>query len=455
MRRVALSILCLSLAGMAGCAPKLAPLPTVSSPRFPDFVAPVVPADFANTAAADAQARGWTYLQGGDLKSAERMFGAALKVTPAFYPAEIGLGYVALADRDPKTATAHFDRALTGHPGEAAALVGRGEARLGLNQEGAALTDFEAAVAADSSLTQIAQRVEVLKFRGAEQRLADARAAAKAGRFDDAITAYTSEIAASPSSAFLYRELAGVERQKGDLDAALAHYTSALDLDRTDAATLIAVGEVHEARGAFGLAVEAYQEALGLEPGDALRKKLDGARARDEMSHLPAEYRAIDTSAQVTRGELAALMGFRLGSVLIPDPRADSEPITDIRNDWAANWILKVTRAGVMEPFANHAFQPRTVIRRIDLAQAVTRLLTRIAPQKAPAWESTQVPFTDLAASHIAYPAASTAVAAGVLATAPDGSFGPSRDVSGAEAVDAIRRLEVLAGIPSVGPAPQ
>ena len=74
-----------------------------------------------------------------------------------------------------------------------------------------------------------------------------------------------------------------------------------------------------------------------------------------------------------------------------------------------------------MEPFANHAFQPRAVVRRIDLAQAVGRLLARVAaanPARAQAWESARLKFADLAAGHLAYPAASVAVAAGVMKTA-------------------------------------
>ena len=35
--------------------------------------------------------------------------------------------------------------------------------------------------------------------------------------------------------------------------------------------------------------------------------------------------------------------------------------VTDIRNHWAAPWITMVARAGVIEPFPNHTFQPRAV----------------------------------------------------------------------------------------------
>jgi hypothetical protein len=41
----------------------------------------------------------------------------------------------------------------------------------------------------------------------------------------------------------------------------------------------------------------------------------------------------------------------------------------------------------------------------------------------------------------------------GVLAAGPDGSFEPSAIVSGREAIEAIERLEALAGLPSPGKA--
>jgi tetratricopeptide (TPR) repeat protein len=97
---------------MAACGPKVVPLPAISLPRFPDFIAPVVPTEYANSAAASYQTSGWTFLQAGDLKTAEREFSTALKATSAFYPAEISLGWVELARRDQKAALAHFDRAL-------------------------------------------------------------------------------------------------------------------------------------------------------------------------------------------------------------------------------------------------------------------------------------------------------------------------------------------------------
>src|SRR5262252_8877282 len=126
---------CLALLLAGACAPKTVPLPIVSAPQFPDFVAPVVPVAFTNTTAATAQARGWTFLQAGDLKNAEREFSSAVKAAPDFYPAETSLGYVELARKDASAAAAalsHFDKVLRAQPADPSALVGRGQASLAL-----------------------------------------------------------------------------------------------------------------------------------------------------------------------------------------------------------------------------------------------------------------------------------------------------------------------------------
>lgn len=446
MRRLLLA----SLVAVSACAPKIVPAPVVTTPRFPQFQAPPVPAALAGTPAAVSQERAWAFFQTGDLKTAEREFAATLRAAPGFYPAETALGDLELARNDAKAALPHFERALEQSPqhGYAPALVGRAESLLALGREGDALAAFEAAAAADPSQPELARRVEVLRFRGAEQRLARAREAARAGRIDEALQAYTAAIAASPDSPFLYRELAAVERQKGNQDAALADYRKAVELDPGDAKSLVQIGDLLEAGGEYEAAEKAYADALAIEPGAEVEKRLDEVRARLALARLPAEYRAIDQAPQITRADLAALIGIRLPSLVQGGRRGgDAALITDVRNNWAATWIVNVARAGIMEPYANHAFQPRTIVRRSDLAQAVARLLARVAaqnPARAKAWEGARLKFTDLSPSHLAYPAASVAVASGVMKTV-DNSFQPSRPVTGAEAVDAISAVEALA----------
>ena len=317
-----------------------------------------------------------------------------------------------------------------------------------MNRDSDAVAAYEAAVAADASLADIRQRVEVLKFRLVEQSVARARQAARAGRLDDATQAYAAAIAASPESPFLYRELGAIERRKGNFDAALEHYRRAAALDAPDAESLAQIGDILQSRGDFEAAVKAYSDSVAIEPNAAVEKRLDDTREKLAVARLPAEYRAIDQAPQITRADLAALIGVRLSPLLQAGRSRDGVLITDVRNNWAAAWIVAVARAGVMEPFANHAFQPRAIVRRTDLAQAVARLLVRIAaksPGQKPAWDGARLKFADLSQGHIAYPAASAAVASGVMKMGAENTFQPSRPVTGAESIDAIDKLAAIA----------
>ena len=78
---------------------------------------------------------------------------------------------------------------------------------------------------------------------------------------------------------------------------------------------------------------------------------------------------------------------------------------------------MAVARAGIIEPFANHTFQPRAVVRRTDLAAGrdpAARAAWR-GPTQLTAWQKARPSFSDLPTGHLAYPAASLAVASGVL----------------------------------------
>jgi tetratricopeptide (TPR) repeat protein len=429
----------------AACATKVVQPPIVTAPRFPQFLSPEVPAELASTLAAWSHDRGWRFLQAGDFRNADQEFGLALR-TPDFYPSMAGRGYVELARDEPRAALTQFDHALAVRGDYLAALVGRGEALLVLKRDSDAVAAFERALAVNPGLNDIRRRVEVLKFQSLERDLASARQAAQAGRSDEALQLYRAAIVASPDSPFLYRELGLVEARRGDADAALEHFRRAVQLEPSDAASLGQIAVITEGRGDLPEALRLYDESLAIESNADLTRRRDAVRERIELAKLPDEYRAIPEAPQVTRGDLAALVGVRLGPVLRQS--RDTVVVIDLRNHWAGNWINDVVRAGVMQAFENHTFQPGEPVDRADLAATVARLLADIAPQeRIRDWRAAGVRFSDVTAGHLAYDAASIAVASGVLDRAADDSFQPSRQVSGAEAVQAVERLRAMTSL--------
>ena len=443
MRRLVLG-LCVAVCVASACAPKTAPV-VPGPPRHPDFVFPSVPAGAAAQQVSRVS-RGWQYLQFDDFRSAEREFTAALREQPAFHPAHTGLAYLEMARGNEKAAAERFERALATDAEYVPALVGRGQVLLALDRPGDALASFEAALAKDPSLTGLRTRVDVLRFRATQDMLARAKAAAEGRRWAEAEAAYRQAIAASPESAFLYRELAIVERQSGQITEALEHFRRAVQLDAADAKSLASVGAILEQQGDDMAALAAYERARAIDPAEVPESVIARVRDSVKLAKLPAEYRAIPGEASLTRAQIAALIGVRL-EPLLARVKPRQLIITDIRNHWAQPWIAPVVRSGAMDTLPNYEFEPSRRVRRGELAAIVSRLLAlvgAIKPQLAKKWDGTKVQIADVPVAHLSYPAVSIAVASGVMPLVGN-NFELLRPVTGAEAMEIVGRLEALA----------
>jgi tetratricopeptide (TPR) repeat protein len=429
----------------AGCATHMPP-PLPAALKYADFVYPTVPPELQGSLGAERIDAGWRFLQNDDLRGADREFGEAVKRAPALYPAQAGAAYVALARRDYDGAAAAFEKALRAAPRYVPALVGRGQALLALKRDEEALASFEAALAVDGTLADLRRRVDVLRFRNVQDVITAARAAAAAGRVAEARAAYDRALQATPDSAFLHHELGMLERKAGNAPAALEHLRRATALDPSDNVALVQIGELLEQQRDFAGAEAAYRQAAAIEPGQELSAKITAVAALAREARLPAEFAAIPAAREITRGELAALIGVRLDPILRDVPAAQVV-LTDTARHWAAPWINQVTRARVIEPFENHTFQPEAKVRRGDLAAAVNRIVSLMAARSPDLRVrlSRRVPIADMSPAHLSYPAVSVAVASGVLPLLDGDRFQVGRTVTGAEAVEAVDRIRALA----------
>jgi tetratricopeptide (TPR) repeat protein len=440
--RVARGLMATGLLLLAACATRVAP-PLPSTLAYPAFVYPVVPAGVGTPAAAAGVDEGWRYLQSGDLAAAGRAFAAVSG--GGFYPALTGDGWVAVARGDYAGAAVAFGAALDAAPAYVPALVGQGQAELAQGRDAEALAAFERAVAADPSLVDLRRRADLLRVRVLQGVIDTARRARDAGDLAAARTAYLAALDASPATAFLYRELGAVEQARGDLDAALGRYREALALDAGDVDAAVGEGEALAGQGDHAGAIAAFTRAAGLGPAPDLAARIDAGLLRSRDALLPPEFQAMGGAAAVTRGDLAAVIGVRLGAVL--DTASPVQVVvTDIRDHWAQAWVAQVIRAGVIEEFPNHTFQPQAPLRRVELAAAVRRVVELLAPSRPTlgAALAARPDIADVAATHLGYPAVAAAVASGVL-DLREGRFGVNSPVSGAEAIEVVARLQALA----------
>jgi tetratricopeptide (TPR) repeat protein len=237
-----------------------------------------------------------------------------------------------------------------------------------------------------------------------------------------------------------------VDRKAGDTAAALEHLRKALEIDPNDARAHAQIGGILEERNDIAGAIAEYEKAALIDPAEVPNDVLVRARDRVALEKMPQEYRAIPSVAAVSRADVAALIGVRLPS-LLTRTRPRQVVVTDVRNNWAQQWILNVVQSGVMDTQPNYTFQPTARVRRGDMAQTVARLLALVAAQnanRARVWESATPNIADVPPAHLNYPAVSQAVASGVMPL-QDGAFDLLRPVTGSEAVQIVSRLETLA----------
>jgi tetratricopeptide (TPR) repeat protein len=437
----------------AACGGKRLPPPAAAvSPAYPAFERPDLVEPLPTPVPAAVRARydeGWSRLQAGRPDEAAAIFSEVSRSTPAFYPARAAHGYARLAARDAAGAVASFDAALAARPGYVPALAGRAEALVAGNRGVEAIAALEALIAADPDRTAARTRLETLRLQVIEGLIAEARAARQRNDLDAARAAWTKAVEASPDSVDFLRELAQVERQAGQLDAALTRARAALLLDDSDAPTHALVGDIEAARGNLRPALDAFQRAAARDPRPEYAARVADLERRVDLAAMPEAFRSIGSRGAVSRADLAALIGVRLERLLAA---ARTQPIplmTDVRGHWAQRWILDVARAGVMEVFPNHTFQPGTTVRRADLARVVGLVYGRVQaadPAAAARWRGRTVEITDVAAGNAVREAADLAVEAGIIGLDPGGAFSAARAVSGQEAIAAIDRLAVLTG---------
>jgi Tfp pilus assembly protein PilF len=442
------------VAVLAACTASPAPPPaTTAAPRYPDYPTPVVPPALKATATTlDAQQTAWQRLQAGDLRGAERDFGAILRLIPDFYPAQTGLGFVRLAERQNTEAVARFAAAIALNDQYLPAWRGQAEAQLAQGDQAGAIASMQHALTIDPGQDALRNRLELLQFRQVQALIDAGRKAQGAGHLDQAQTAFESALRLSPSSAVILEELASVETARGELDAAEAHARKATELDANDAEAYAALGAALEARSRYADAAEAFAHAARLSGRSdwAARSEALGDKAKvAAVTGVPPEYRTLPTAATVTRAEVAALIGLRLSGILAAATKHVTPVATDIRGHWAESWIVPVTQAGVMDVYPNHTFQPAATVRRSDLAQILTHLLAVVSaerPTKLAEWKAAQPHFADLPPSNVFYPAAALAVACGAMTLRDGERFAPTQPATGADVTAAISRIEQITG---------
>jgi outer membrane protein assembly factor BamD (BamD/ComL family) len=119
---------------------------------------------------------------------------------------------------------------------------------------------------------------------------------------------------------------------------------------------------------------------------------------------------------------------------------------TDIESHWAKSWIKDVIAIDVpgLQPFPDHTFKPNDLITKADFALVIQNIIIMISndPAIATKYVGEQSHFPDVRSDHYAYNAIALCAERGIMQAELDGEFGIARNVTGADALLTIRKLQ-------------
>jgi len=262
------------------------------------------------------------------------------------------------------------------------------------------------------------------------------------------------------------------KEKKGDnwLENAISQYEKALKINPNSEKALFYKGKAYEEAYVFDQAALQFQKVIELK-GEYAKQ------ANDEWELMQKIQRAspgtklgkkIALIPEIDRADLAVLFIEELKLLEIlqkrqpklyntkfrppedvtayPTEKREEAPLaTDIADHWAKHWIEDVLKAGVMEVFPDHTFQPDQKITRAHYAMFIQNILIAITGDASLAskYFGQESRFPDVNPTHYAYNAICLAVDRGIMKADPiDGSFGISKPVSGADALLIIREFQ-------------
>ena len=295
----------------------------------------------------------------------------------------------AFVKKNSKESLLHFDRAVVANPRYAPALAGRAEVLLATGEH-EKRSRASKRRSRPIRRSRPAQPTQVLRFREPAGGHHDGPAA---GRDREASTRRARRIVRHqriPAESVPAQGAGGGRTARGQRGASRSNSArKAVELEPDEPRTHVLLGEMYEKQGDFARAAEAFSTAVTLQPDPALSAKIEALRSagrvRRDACRVPGHRSDPHSHARAAR----RTAGGSARRLLTQADGVNAVVITDTRANWASPYILAVARAGVMEVYPNHTFQPDAVVRRVDIAQAASRVLELIAarnPQLAASW---------------------------------------------------------------------
>jgi Tfp pilus assembly protein PilF len=416
-------------------------------PTPPSFYIEDIPAAVATRLTLDeriAAVDAWKSLREGRTDQARKLLLELGQDNPLY---AVGLGYVDFALADLGAAETNFKESLSRFPDMPLADIGLAQVYEARGEKDQAFSSYREILKKDPGNRWAGPRFQKLQGELVDASFASAKAALAAGNREEEKRALLKALFYDPESVRAHLELVKIYREEKNTSALLLHLKAASEARPGDRAVLREYAEYLYEAGEFGRSLDLYEKVAEFAPQDkAVAARIAELKNKLGVFELPSQYALIPDLDSITREDLAALISVKFKD-FFKAPAESTQILVDISMSWAQRFIIEVASRGVMSVYDNHTFQPKRVINRAEMADAVSRLVSYLQGRGirfVPLMDARKIQIADVTPDSYYYQPILKVVSLQIMVLTPGMAFEPERIVTGREAViilDVVARL--------------
>ena len=390
-----------------------------------------------------AYTEGWEKLKTGKPGEAIKKFQESTVVDEKLY---VGFGYAFLAQNEVSLAKQNFEKALAINPGNWQVHFGLAAIYESVKDMSKAFLIYSKLRAKYPKNNLVKMKYENIKAAETQRSLEKARQFKQENKTDKYIDALKDAAAYSPEMTNIEIEMADFYYSQGQYAVAARHYESAVealpDIPKKKE-ILLKLADAYEKNVKYDSAIIVYNNLFELEPGNiTFMNKINDLKAKFYEENLPAKFKNIFFKEDVTREDVAALIGYYFDKYLDKRPAII---ITGIGSSFARDQIIKICTLGIMKVRPDHSFDRLLVIDRASFALIINNLVKYLEEEKGYSIKLTlaeeEVEPADISSMHKDYEIIRFLVNAQMIKLDKDNNFNPMHKITTTEVLGTIRKL--------------
>jgi tetratricopeptide (TPR) repeat protein len=385
---------------------------------------------------------GWQKLKEGKPDEALEFF---QKSSVAEEILHLGYGYVYLAQKKLALARKNFQKAMTINPENMQAQFGMATLHESLDEKEEAFIIYSRLLTKYPENAWVKVRYEYIKSVQTQYYLKQAELYKNQNENPAYIEALKKAIQYSPNITDIKMELADFLNTQEQFESAAKYYEMVLENLSNNAEVMVKLAKVYEGMKKFDASVMIYKKILEQKPGDLdILNKINDLKIKFYDWNLPVKFKNIFFKEEITREELAALLGYYFEKWLEPRPPVI---ITDIGGSFAKEYIIKICTLDIMKLRPDHSFGRFPKINRGQVAVVIDALIKYLEKSESGAYTIQFTPLeeviepADISPLHKNYNIIKFLVNSKIMKLDEENMFNPMLTISPAHVLEALKKI--------------